>query len=202
MTTHENAVKDNLEKAMDAFWEVIAEAYPEAQSGDLDISTVCTFQATAEAAVNRWVDLNVPTPTPSTEDPLNPKSPKEQAPMTTPKIDPWILTQLTHYATELRLKKGIDQYDSVAWFEAIQSVAAGLTKDNKHAESIGVDWPTTERCLEAAVSLVNYGDWINPGEEYNRKQLLDRLKAHISTLGDGSLAFLVEHLESQTTINL
>jgi hypothetical protein len=47
-------------KAEDAFWQVIASAYPEAKSGDLDPLVEHHLVETMVAAAKRWVQLNVP----------------------------------------------------------------------------------------------------------------------------------------------
>jgi hypothetical protein len=48
------------QKALGAFWAVVAEAYPEAKTGDLSPSTTLRFDEAAEAAVREWAWANVP----------------------------------------------------------------------------------------------------------------------------------------------
>jgi hypothetical protein len=50
--------------AVEAFWAKIAEAYPEATHGDLDIGVATHFDQVATAAATRWLQTNVrPAPT-------------------------------------------------------------------------------------------------------------------------------------------
>jgi len=49
---------DALAAADAAFWAAVAEAYPEATMGDLDPGTTHAFHATAERAVQTWVEMN------------------------------------------------------------------------------------------------------------------------------------------------
>lgn len=45
-------------KASDAFWHVIAGAFPNVRSGDLSPQMTVRFDTTAEAAVTEWIESN------------------------------------------------------------------------------------------------------------------------------------------------
>ena len=55
MTTIESLT----DKALDAFWQVIVERFPEASSGDLSPSTTLTLSMAARDAIAEWVSYNV-----------------------------------------------------------------------------------------------------------------------------------------------
>ena len=46
--------------ALDAFWDVIVNRFPEATTGDLSPLTTFALDQAAEAAVEEWVWANVP----------------------------------------------------------------------------------------------------------------------------------------------
>ena len=48
------------EDAMQAFWSVVAESFPEATTGDLSIERTIALTLTAQAAIREWVQNNVP----------------------------------------------------------------------------------------------------------------------------------------------
>lgn len=54
-------------EALDEFWHEVAIAYPEARTGDLSPEMARTLDIHARAAIEEWVELNVPKPPPSTE---------------------------------------------------------------------------------------------------------------------------------------
>jgi hypothetical protein len=51
-------LKNALDKAGDAFWNMIAEEYPECKTGDLDPMAVFEFSDMCKKVVETWVDLN------------------------------------------------------------------------------------------------------------------------------------------------
>lgn len=66
MTTQTKVTEELVDSALDAFWEVIAKAYPQATSGDLTPLTTIRLSQTAIDAVREWVTYNVPTNTAET----------------------------------------------------------------------------------------------------------------------------------------
>lgn len=48
------------DQALDAFWQVVAQRFPQAQSGDLCWDVVFNLQTAAEQAIQQWVEYNVP----------------------------------------------------------------------------------------------------------------------------------------------
>ena len=54
--------KKALETATFAFWKAIADAYPEATHGDLDLLSVFDFATSADDAVENWIHNNVESP--------------------------------------------------------------------------------------------------------------------------------------------
>jgi hypothetical protein len=60
---HEGLLRSVTEKAMHAFWDVVVEHFPEAESGDLSPLTTLRFGQAAENAVAEWVWANVPSAT-------------------------------------------------------------------------------------------------------------------------------------------
>jgi hypothetical protein len=48
---------------MDAFWEVVVQRFPQAETGDLSPLTTHRFHEAAEAAIEEWVWANVPSTT-------------------------------------------------------------------------------------------------------------------------------------------
>lgn len=55
-------VKRVATDAEQAFWAEVAGRFPEAAQGDFDPLAAARFSAACEAAVQHWVDLNVPDP--------------------------------------------------------------------------------------------------------------------------------------------
>ena len=51
-----------MEKAQDAFWEVVVEGFPSAKSGDLSPERSSVLDDAARAAIEEWVNNNVPRP--------------------------------------------------------------------------------------------------------------------------------------------
>ena len=49
-------------EALEAFWRVVAEHFPQAETGDLSPLADITLQTAAEAAVEEWIANNVPQP--------------------------------------------------------------------------------------------------------------------------------------------
>lgn len=49
-----------LGEAIDAFWEKIADGYPEVKTGDLDPLSDHQFRASCEVALRAWLWSNVP----------------------------------------------------------------------------------------------------------------------------------------------
>lgn len=50
--------EDTLIAAEEAFWQSVAESYPEIQTGDFDPASVYTFRAAIRDAVNSWLQIN------------------------------------------------------------------------------------------------------------------------------------------------
>ena len=48
------------DEALDAFWQVVAQRFPQAQSGDLCWDVVLDLHAAAEQAIQQFVEYNVP----------------------------------------------------------------------------------------------------------------------------------------------
>lgn len=48
------------EDALDAFWQVVARRFPEAKTGDLSIDRDVKLSIAANAAVQEWIENNVP----------------------------------------------------------------------------------------------------------------------------------------------
>jgi hypothetical protein len=46
--------------ALDAFWHIVAQRYPQAKTGDLSPSADMALQVAAEQAIAEWVSANVP----------------------------------------------------------------------------------------------------------------------------------------------
>ncbi|ASJ88503.1 hypothetical protein [Pseudomonas aeruginosa] len=59
MSEFEQRKSEAVSEALDAFWTVIAQKFPEATTGDLDPGTVFLLEDSAEKAVNTWVKFNV-----------------------------------------------------------------------------------------------------------------------------------------------
>ncbi len=55
----EERIADAVQDAEDAFWAVIAEQFPEADSGDLSPDAAFALTAAMEKAVRAWIDANI-----------------------------------------------------------------------------------------------------------------------------------------------
>jgi hypothetical protein len=53
-------IKDVIEAADLAFWKVVADNYPDAESGDLSIDRTIKLSEAQRYAVDEWVENNVP----------------------------------------------------------------------------------------------------------------------------------------------
>lgn len=53
--TAQEIVRDALE----VFWQEIADAYPQAESGDLTPQTTLALESMADAAVEEWIQFNI-----------------------------------------------------------------------------------------------------------------------------------------------
>lgn len=53
-------LEDAVKNAEEAFWNSIAEDYPEITTGDLDPSTSIDLMLTMENAIDRWLIINNP----------------------------------------------------------------------------------------------------------------------------------------------
>ena len=53
-------IKDAVHEADDAFWAVIAKAFPECKTGDFDPMATFKFTAAQEYAVTTWLEANRP----------------------------------------------------------------------------------------------------------------------------------------------
>jgi len=51
------------DEALDAFWQVIVQRFPQAESGDLSPWATITLSTAAENAIGEWIDNNVPATT-------------------------------------------------------------------------------------------------------------------------------------------
>jgi hypothetical protein len=60
---HKNQLRSVTEAALDAFWQLIVQRYPEAETGDLSPLTTIRLDEAARVAVEEWVWANVPTST-------------------------------------------------------------------------------------------------------------------------------------------
>lgn len=58
MTTEEKRFDTATQDALDAFWNVIAQRYPEIRTGDMGPDEVFTMQAQAEQWVRWWLENN------------------------------------------------------------------------------------------------------------------------------------------------
>jgi len=57
---NDNRIKKAVEQASTAFWAQIVKNFPEAVYGDLDPEVTVRLRREQEAAVKRWVQLNIP----------------------------------------------------------------------------------------------------------------------------------------------
>ena len=51
-----------VQEGLDAFWDVIAQKFPEAKTGDLSPLTTLQLDQAAETAIHEWIESNVPKP--------------------------------------------------------------------------------------------------------------------------------------------
>lgn len=58
MSKTEDRIREALMEADLAFWDVIAEKFPEVKTGDLDPMTTMGLSAEQEKAVHEWLTLN------------------------------------------------------------------------------------------------------------------------------------------------
>jgi hypothetical protein len=61
--TRKRLLRSAADEALDAFWEVIVQRYPQAETGDLSPWTTIQLQIAAENAIEEWIDNNVPATT-------------------------------------------------------------------------------------------------------------------------------------------
>ena len=54
-------IDELTEKALDAFWEVVCQQFPEAESGDLSPWDTVQLETMAKAAIREWIANNVNT---------------------------------------------------------------------------------------------------------------------------------------------
>ena len=47
------------EEALDAFWNVVTEKFPDVRSGDLSPERIVVLRIAAEAAIMEWIENNV-----------------------------------------------------------------------------------------------------------------------------------------------
>ena len=59
--TRKRLLRSAADEALDAFWQVIVQRYPEAETGDLSPWTTIKLQIAAENAIEEWIHYNVPT---------------------------------------------------------------------------------------------------------------------------------------------
>lgn len=45
-------------KAINCFWEKVAEEFPDIKHGDIDPKTVIDFEEAAYSAIDNWINLN------------------------------------------------------------------------------------------------------------------------------------------------
>jgi hypothetical protein len=60
MTIAKDDLRELADQALEAFWEVIVEHYPQAESGDLCPWLTIKLQIAAENAIEAWIDSNIP----------------------------------------------------------------------------------------------------------------------------------------------
>jgi hypothetical protein len=56
-------LRSSADEALEAFWRVIVQRYPQAVTGDLSPWATITLQTAAENAIAEWIDNNVPATT-------------------------------------------------------------------------------------------------------------------------------------------
>jgi hypothetical protein len=59
--TRKRLLQSTADEALDAFWQVIVQRYPEAKTGALSPWTTIKLQIAAENAIEEWIHYNVPT---------------------------------------------------------------------------------------------------------------------------------------------
>ena len=55
-----NSFEPLVDEALDAFWEIILNRFPEAKHGDLSPLATLALDSAAEKAVKEWIGNNVP----------------------------------------------------------------------------------------------------------------------------------------------
>lgn len=60
MTQTNSNYRELAERALDAFWQIVVQDYPEARTGDLSPWTTFLLGKAAEDAIAEWVWANVP----------------------------------------------------------------------------------------------------------------------------------------------
>lgn len=58
MSTKEQKLQKTMHRAMDAFWEQVAVAYPDVKNGDLSIDETFIFENACESAIRSWLVWN------------------------------------------------------------------------------------------------------------------------------------------------
>jgi hypothetical protein len=56
-------LKSVTDEALEAFWQVLVQRFPQAESGDLSPWATITLSTAAENAIGEWIDNNVPATT-------------------------------------------------------------------------------------------------------------------------------------------
>jgi hypothetical protein len=56
-------LRNLVQEAEQAFWQVVVARYPQAKTGDLSIDMTFRLSMAAENAIEEWIYLNVPTAT-------------------------------------------------------------------------------------------------------------------------------------------
>jgi hypothetical protein len=57
----ERSLESIADEALDAFWHVIVQRFPQAKTGDLSPLTTVRLSDAAETAIEEWIWANVPT---------------------------------------------------------------------------------------------------------------------------------------------
>jgi hypothetical protein len=60
ITSSETYLRESIEEAQEAFWNVIVKRYPEATTGNLSPGATIDFHVAADNAVGEWVRNNCP----------------------------------------------------------------------------------------------------------------------------------------------
>jgi hypothetical protein len=55
-----NHLRSVADDALEAFWQVVVQRYPQAETGDLSPMATIRLQTAAENAIAEWIDNNVP----------------------------------------------------------------------------------------------------------------------------------------------